>query len=180
MWRPARPPADRRAGGGGVAGRSGPPRRPPPPRLPLPAGGHRRGGRERAVRSRGATAERTAGRSDRRTGTPRRAQRARELADAVDPPVRPSACPTLSCGYIDESPRKEVKRVTAPPRFVSHGMLPRPRSLLTQGDGKPPSWGQRLEALKYVPPLLRLVYRSEEHTSELQSPCNLVCRLLLE
>src|SRR5256885_4127356 len=27
---------------------------------------------------------------------------------------------------------------------------------------------------------LALVYRSEEHTSELQSPCNLVCRLLLE
>src|SRR5256885_11335010 len=25
-----------------------------------------------------------------------------------------------------------------------------------------------------------LWYRSEEHTSELQSPCNLVCRLLLE
>src|SRR2546426_7157148 len=27
---------------------------------------------------------------------------------------------------------------------------------------------------------LVLVQRSEEHTSELQSPCNLVCRLLLE
>src|SRR2546426_5033542 len=26
----------------------------------------------------------------------------------------------------------------------------------------------------------QLTYRSEEHTSELQSPCNLVCRLLLE
>src|SRR5256885_3474050 len=26
----------------------------------------------------------------------------------------------------------------------------------------------------------RLAQRSEEHTSELQSPCNLVCRLLLE
>src|SRR5256885_10393778 len=26
----------------------------------------------------------------------------------------------------------------------------------------------------------RVVQRSEEHTSELQSPCNLVCRLLLE
>src|SRR2546426_7926696 len=26
----------------------------------------------------------------------------------------------------------------------------------------------------------RVVLRSEEHTSELQSPCNLVCRLLLE
>src|SRR2546426_9117316 len=25
-----------------------------------------------------------------------------------------------------------------------------------------------------------MTYRSEEHTSELQSPCNLVCRLLLE
>src|SRR2546426_3274555 len=25
-----------------------------------------------------------------------------------------------------------------------------------------------------------LIHRSEEHTSELQSPCNLVCRLLLE
>src|SRR6059036_2543064 len=66
----------------------------------------------------------------------------------------------FACGYIDESPRKEVKRVTAPPRFVSHGMLPRPRSLLTQGDGKPPSWGKRLEALRYVPPLLRLVYQT--------------------
>src|SRR5205807_9139347 len=28
--------------------------------------------------------------------------------------------------------------------------------------------------------LRRLHVRSEEHTSELQSPCNLVCRLLLE
>src|SRR5256885_12974301 len=28
--------------------------------------------------------------------------------------------------------------------------------------------------------IVRLVVRSEEHTSELQSPCNLVCRLLLE
>src|SRR5256885_7051052 len=27
---------------------------------------------------------------------------------------------------------------------------------------------------------MQMPYRSEEHTSELQSPCNLVCRLLLE
>src|SRR5256885_3635585 len=27
---------------------------------------------------------------------------------------------------------------------------------------------------------VRIAQRSEEHTSELQSPCNLVCRLLLE
>src|SRR2546426_5603484 len=36
--------------------------------------------------------------------------------------------------------------------------------------------GARLHALD--PVAVRL--RSEEHTSELQSPCNLVCRLLLE
>src|SRR5205807_6278115 len=29
-------------------------------------------------------------------------------------------------------------------------------------------------------PRLPVPWRSEEHTSELQSPCNLVCRLLLE
>src|ERR1039457_7478344 len=34
-------------------------------------------------------------------------------------------------------------------------------------------FGTRPEAIKLCP-------RSEEHTSELQSPCNLVCRLLLE
>src|SRR2546426_6119255 len=35
---------------------------------------------------------------------------------------------------------------------------------------------------KKHPPRLHVVFldRSEEHTSELQSPCNLVCRLLLE
>src|SRR5256885_4423341 len=31
-----------------------------------------------------------------------------------------------------------------------------------------------------LPGYTRAVSRSEEHTSELQSPCNLVCRLLLE
>src|SRR2546426_12017615 len=36
----------------------------------------------------------------------------------------------------------------------------------------------RVEALAYRG--RRAVPRSEEHTSELQSPCNLVCRLLLE
>src|SRR5256885_13335848 len=36
-------------------------------------------------------------------------------------------------------------------------------------------------ALLYVIPSIReSCSRSEEHTSELQSPCNLVCRLLLE
>src|SRR2546426_2332626 len=32
----------------------------------------------------------------------------------------------------------------------------------------------------YLPRIMMASTRSEEHTSELQSPCNLVCRLLLE
>src|SRR3989454_6384565 len=39
--------------------------------------------------------------------------------------------------------------------------------------------GARLSQHEY-PRAEELVERSEEHTSELQSPCNLVCRLLLE
>src|SRR5256885_2768002 len=38
------------------------------------------------------------------------------------------------------------------------------------------SWAPATTFRKSGPPRLR----SEEHTSELQSPCNLVCRLLLE
>src|SRR5256885_8512137 len=41
--------------------------------------------------------------------------------------------------------------------------------------------GHPLSARRLAPPgHPRLHHRSEEHTSELQSPCNLVCRLLLE
>src|SRR5256885_12784193 len=39
---------------------------------------------------------------------------------------------------------------------------------------------QRPKGLLLVTIRLARSYRSEEHTSELQSPCNLVCRLLLE
>src|SRR5256885_12602268 len=41
--------------------------------------------------------------------------------------------------------------------------------------------GLFLDAHDEVPPVVDVRQRrSEEHTSELQSPCNLVCRLLLE
>src|SRR5205807_6120182 len=43
------------------------------------------------------------------------------------------------------------------------------------------SWHVGLVGLAYAAAGLLFVFaRSEEHTSELQSPCNLVCRLLLE
>src|SRR5256885_6759694 len=43
-------------------------------------------------------------------------------------------------------------------------------------------WGQTKGVLRslFLLPSAARVGRSEEHTSELQSPCNLVCRLLLE
>src|SRR5256885_9187877 len=56
-------------------------------------------------------------------------------------------------------------------------------------DGGAPALGLRQPALRRlrrhpadraVSCLKRYNARSEEHTSELQSPCNLVCRLLLE
>src|SRR5256885_2582872 len=41
--------------------------------------------------------------------------------------------------------------------------------------------GQQAElGFDHVPVAVMRKMRSEEHTSELQSPCNLVCRLLLE
>jgi len=49
--------------------------------------------------------------------------------------------------------------VTAP-RFTPHGIPTRRNSLLAGRDGKPATWGERLQALKYVPPLLKLVYET--------------------
>src|SRR2546426_1588268 len=49
-----------------------------------------------------------------------------------------------------------------------------------------PQLGQRIRRRLFglewygEPDVRSMVRRSEEHTSELQSPCNLVCRLLLE
>src|SRR5256885_11000874 len=43
------------------------------------------------------------------------------------------------------------------------------------GQAAPALWAEHAEAMRVVEQ-----QRSEEHTSELQSPCNLVCRLLLE
>jgi ATP-binding cassette subfamily B protein len=47
-------------------------------------------------------------------------------------------------------------------RFVSHGMIPRPRSPIGDKDDgtPPPTWGQRLAALKHIPPLVRLVFET--------------------
>src|SRR5256885_11597063 len=68
--------------------------------------------------------------------------------------------------------------------FRSNRQRPRANGFTGRAQNSPPAFtpqGQRasdkaLTLLKSVGELRR----SEEHTSELQSPCNLVCRLLLE
>src|SRR2546426_6388994 len=57
---------------------------------------------------------------------------------------------------------------TPPPRL--------PESPPPDGPGGNPAPVRPSPAVSAIP----RAYRSEEHTSELQSPCNLVCRLLLE
>src|SRR2546426_12205925 len=42
------------------------------------------------------------------------------------------------------------------------------------------SWRLNDDRQEFSPEGIEIRHRSEEHTSELQSPCNLVCRLLLE
>lgn len=46
------------------------------------------------------------------------------------------------------------------PRGISRGMPKKPRGPLTGSDGRPATWAERLAALRYVPPLLRLVFET--------------------
>src|SRR5256885_7061464 len=60
--------------------------------------------------------------------------------------------------------------------FRSGGLLPADVKRLHQV-----TWGQSRVVVQERPGVrCQVDDRSEEHTSELQSPCNLVCRLLLE
>src|SRR5260370_4046695 len=61
-------------------------------------------------------------------------------------------------------------------RFARDPDSDRIRTLVAGGS----SFTQALRSIGLQPALERLVLRSEEHTSELQSHLNLVCRLLLE
>src|SRR5256885_10742986 len=58
---------------------------------------------------------------------------------------------------------------------ISMGLLPKTGGLLSNL-----SLVRSMQAHALVHNLAQHWTRSEEHTSELQSPCNLVCRLLLE
>src|SRR2546426_3087089 len=67
--------------------------------------------------------------------------------------------------------------------FAKRPASPTPRAIAPKKDGAAPA-----TVTAPAPPSAQILptpapsgrMRSEEHTSELQSPCNLVCRLLLE
>src|SRR5256885_5563179 len=80
---------------------------------------------------------------------------------------RPPRSTLLPYTTLFRSLRERRNRRQIPHRLEAVGYVP-----VRNPDAKDGLWkvgGRRM-----------VVYRSEEHTSELQSPCNLVCRLLLE
>src|SRR2546427_5059439 len=81
--------------------------------------------------------------------------------------------PTLSRSVHPDQPRPERRLVQAP-NFVE----PHATADGRERDRREPEHGGELHAGERAAPLHP--QRSEEHTSELQSQSNLVCRLLLE
>src|SRR5256885_6709411 len=81
--------------------------------------------------------------------------------------------------------------IRRPPRSTLFPYTTLFRSLLPAGGARPGARARAIGLLRGPAPAQRAArahravfargrQRSEEHTSELQSPCNLVCRLLLE
>src|SRR2546426_1206081 len=76
-----------------------------------------------------------------------------------------------------------LRHLAAPPPARRSGRSRPPLHGQARGpSGRPPSSHhlRRAKAAAEVRRRWSWLVRSEEHTSELQSPCNLVCRLLLE
>src|SRR2546426_2953175 len=102
----------------------------------------------------------------RRETTTHRAVRARWTR------LRWSPRPPDGLAAVDEPDARPVLRRREGERPAAHGC--------PVGHGARPR--QRLDEVRRAAPAAERhpALRSEEHTSELQSPCNLVCRLLLE
>src|SRR2546426_9327559 len=74
-------------------------------------------------------------------------------------------------GLILEAPIADQRRVARSAAGPSEQILDAPLQDVV---------GREANRVPHSSPFQCLIERSEEHTSELQSPCNLVCRLLLE
>src|SRR5690606_41653022 len=72
------------------------------------------------------------------------------------------------------------ERASCPRRKTAHIHVRRPPGLQTCGNAVGSLDAKATATATAIAPTARLLLRSEEHTSELQSRENLVCRLLLE
>src|SRR5256885_11489965 len=87
---------------------------------------------------------------------------------------------TLFRSDLHQRQRQAARRTGVLPDLREHGEQIRPADL---GASDPHREIRRLREREQIQVRDLLAFRlarSEEHTSELQSPCNLVCRLLLE
>src|ERR1022692_1932544 len=91
----------------------------------------------------------------------------------LDIGAQPHCSPSL---VVKQFGRKEKKRRTNPLAAAVPQILPNLSDRLHARDGILPELS--LQRRKIVVQQVEDFLRSEEHTSELQSPCNLVCRLL--
>src|SRR3989454_10579524 len=80
-----------------------------------------------------------------------------------------------------EAPRTYPETIPTRPLRALYRSRARTRLLVVdkENGGKADSLNAAINASRF-PLVIAVDARSEEHTSELQSPCNLVCRLLLE
>src|SRR5256885_10733644 len=90
------------------------------------------------------------------------------------PPPKSSLFPSTPLFRSDQVLQRPPLLFHARQRVAQLGQLHRRRSESDRGRGASPGphGGRTRHRIRR--------HRSEEHTSELQSPCNLVCRLLLE
>src|SRR6266571_8182461 len=125
--------------------------------------------------------------------TPSAVRRARNFApspsvwmknDSIAPGVRPTAKSTASSGKNTPSPNDLIRKVTTSPAPPAITPAPkryqgRRRTKARTAPNRPATPAEEARRpLQFMPQ--PSFGRSEEHTSELQSHVNLVCRLLLE
>src|SRR2546430_6176518 len=94
---------------------------------------------------------------------------------------RQGPLPSIRFFFFNDTATTEIYTLSLHDALPICGIAPRPASRLPATARQPPGRAPCPDAVPGVRvPVPRFHHRSEEHTSELQSQSNLVCRLLLE
>src|SRR5256885_16297542 len=133
------------------------------------------------LRSVGATAKRAAENNSSMPPRSRSLELPRSMpidacASSPRPSRRPAEAPNAETACCDQSYRMDPSRLPAPNRTDATALPSLRRAFAPPAQSSASCSRSKLK----MRPAVRPDFRSEEHTSELQSPCNLVCRLLLE